>query len=261
MTAFDPAEAAAALHRVRVERGLVSPLPAGIAPCNETEGAAVQRALAGLFHADRPAGFKIGATGKRMQEYLGIDAPIAGFMQARDVHLSRASIPFDRLIRPGVECEVAVRLREDLPPRPCTLAQALDAVDEFVAGIELVENRYSDLKELGAPMLLADQMYHAAAVVGMQGDVDWRQFDLAGLRGSITLADGSGDSGATADLLGHPLNGLALLASSPLAAAFGGLKAGQVIMLGSVTPPIWLTGPTVVTVSFPPLPPVTLRLT
>ena len=110
-------------------------------------------------------------------------------------------------------------------------------------------------------MLLADQMYHAAAVIGAQGGVDWRHLDLAALRGSITLADGAGDAGVTTDLLGHPLQGLALLAASALAAAFGGLKAGQVVMLGSVTPPIWLSGPTVVTVSFPPLPPVTLRLT
>jgi 2-keto-4-pentenoate hydratase len=261
MMAFDPAPAAAALHRVRSERGIVAPLPAKAAPANEAEGAAVQLALARLFDADPPRGFKIGATGRRMQEYLGIDAPIAGFMQTRDVHLSRAAMPFDSLIRPGAECEVAVRLRADLPPGPCSLEQAMDAVGEFVAGIELVENRYSDIKALGAPMLLADQMYHAAAVIGPQGSVDWRQLDIAAMHGSITLADGTTDSGVTTDLLGHPLNGLALLAASPLAAAFGGLKAGQIVMLGSVTPPIWLSGPTVVTVSFPPLPPVTLRLT
>jgi len=258
---FDPAPAAAALHRVRAERGLVAPLPDGIAPANEVDGAAVQHALAGLFNADPPRGFKIGATGRRMQEYLGIDTPLGGFMQACDVHLSRAATPFDTLIRPGVECEVAVRLGADLPPGPCSLEQATDAVDEFVTGIELVENRYGDPKTLGAPMLLADQMYHAGAVVGAQGSVDWRQLDIAALRGSITLADGTGDSGMTSDLMGHPLQALALLAASPLAAAFGGLKAGQVVMLGSVTPPIWLSGPTVVTVSFPPLLPVTLRLT
>jgi len=259
--AFDPMPAAAALHRTRRERGIVGPLSADIAPRTEAEGAAVQAALAGLFGANPPPGFKIGATGTRMKEYLGIGAPIAGFMCPGDVHWSEASIRFGSLIRPGVECEVAVRLRADLPPQPCSFEQALDAVGEFVAGIELVENRYTDVSELGAPMLVADQMYHAAAVVGTQGGVHWRSLDLAALHGSIRLSDGTGDSGVTADLLGHPINGLALLAGSKVAAAFGGLKAGQVIMLGSVTPPIWLSGPTVVTVRFPPLPPVTLHLT
>jgi 2-keto-4-pentenoate hydratase len=45
-----------------------------------------------------------------------------------------------------------------------------------------------------------------------------------------------------------------------VAAAFGGLREGQVVLLGSVTPPIWLDGPGVVTVEFPPLGPVVLRL-
>jgi len=258
---FDPLPAAAALHRIRIERGIVAALPAGIAPGTEDEGAAVQHALARLFEADPPRGFKIGATGRRMQEYLRVDAPIAGFMPANTVHQGHPTLRYGDYIRPGVECEVAVSLRADLPPGPCSLEQALEAVGAFFAGIELVENRYTDALALGAPMLLADQMYHAAAVVGAPGDQDWHELDLTALRGSITLSDGSGDTGITSDLLGHPLKGLAMLAASPLAAAFGGLRAGQVIMLGSVTPPIWLTGPTTVKVQFPPLPTVTLRLT
>ncbi len=263
--AFDPAPAAAALHRDRVHRLIVSPLPPGIAPTTETEGAAVQHALARLVNADPPFGFKIGATGRRMQEYMGIDAPIAGFMEGRNVYLSHADLRFADFIRPGVECEVAVRLAADLPPGPCSQAQALAAVGDFVAGIEIVENRYGDVKALGSPTLLADQMYHAAAVIGGHGGIDWRGLDIGALRGRIRLdggsADGStADEGITSDLLGHPLNGLALLAASPLAAAFGGLKAGQVIMLGSVTPPVWLAGPAHVTVTFDPLPPVTVRL-
>jgi 2-keto-4-pentenoate hydratase len=136
----------------------------------------------------------------------------------------------------------------------------LAAVGDFFAGIELVENRYGDLKELGTPTLVADQMYHAAAVISPAQDIDWRSIGIGALRGQISLDDGTTDSGVTSDLLGHPLNGLAWLAGSSVAAAFGGLKAGQVVMLGSVTPPIWLTGPATVTVSFPPLPRVTLRL-
>ena len=49
--------------------------------------------------------------------------------------------------------------------------------------------------------------------------------------------------------------------SSPDAAAFGGLRAGQVVMLGSVTLPIWLERPGVIEVRFPPLDPVHLTLT
>jgi 2-keto-4-pentenoate hydratase len=260
MMAFDPIPAAQALRRIRQDRIAVSPLPAGIAPANAAEAAAVQFALAELAGSVPPFGFKIGATGKRMQIYLGIDAPIAGFMRAEDVYRSHAELRFADYIRPGAECEVAVRLAHDLPPGPCSLDDALAAVGDFFAGIEIVENRYGDLRELGTPTLLADQMYHCAAVIGDQGGVDWHHLGIGALRGRISLDDGSADEGVTSDLLGHPLNGLAWLAGSAEAAAFGGLKAGQVVMLGSVTPPVWLTGPATVTVSFPPLPAVTVRL-
>ncbi|HBK05159.1 MAG TPA: hypothetical protein DDZ81_04775 [Acetobacteraceae bacterium] len=257
---FDPGPAAAALRQIRRDRVLVAPLPAGIAPATEAEGAAVQAALAGSVGAMPPVGFKIGATGKRMQVYLGVDTPIAGFMRAEDVHHGHAELRFADFIKPGVECEVAVRLARDLPPGPCSLAQATAAVGEFFAGVEIVENRYGDLKELGTPTLLADQMYHCAAVIGDGHSIDWRGLDIGALRGRISLDDGTADEGVTTDLLGHPLNGLAWLAGSAEVAAFGGLKAGQVVMLGSVTPPVWLTGPATVTVSFPPLPTVTVRL-
>jgi 2-keto-4-pentenoate hydratase len=145
--------------------------------------------------------------------------------------------------------------------------------------------------ELGTPMLVADQMFHAAAVLGntglgdrgpgnrMLGDTgrgdrgpgdtalrdggttDWRALDMAAMHGRITVDGQLRGEDVGADLLGHPLNSLAWLAGSAVAAAFDGLQPGQVIMLGSVTPPIWLTGPASVTVEFPPLPPVQVRLT
>ena len=163
-----------------------APLPS-MGPRSEAEGAAVQFALAQLVGAVPPCGFKIGATGRRMQAYLGVDTPIGGFMRDADVYRGHAELRFADFVRPGVECEVAVRLAADLPPGPCSPEQALAAVGEFVAGIEIVENRYGDVAVLGTPMLVADQMYHAAAVVGDQGGVDWRTLDIGALRGRISL--------------------------------------------------------------------------
>ena len=257
---FNPIPAAAALHAVHQKRGTVLPLDPAIAPRTEADGAAVQFALANLVGASPPVGFKIGATGKRMQEYLGIDGPVAGFMERANVHPTHADLRFSDFINPGVECEVAVRLAKDLPPGPCSPQQAADAVGDFVAAMEIVENRYDDLKTLGTPTLIGDQMYHAAAVVGALGGVDWRTLNTGALRGRISVDGTLRDEGVTADLMGHPFNCLAWLAASSVAAAFGGLKAGQVVLLGSVVPPIWLSGPGTITVEFPPLPKVSLRL-
>jgi len=260
MTAYDPEPAAAALLKARQARQHVAPLPPGVAPRTVAEGAAAQHALARSTGSQPPGGFKIGATARRMQEYLGLSGPAAGFMATGDVHPSGVTLAFASYVRPGVECELAVRLARDLPPGPCTQAQAAAAVGEIVAAIEIVENRYGDLVELGTPTLIADQVYHAAAVVGGAGTGDWRDLDLLTLAGRIVVDGHIRDQGVGADLMGHPLNSLAWLAGSAVAEAFGGLRAGQVIMLGSVTPPVWLTGPATVTVEFAPLPPVQLRL-
>lgn len=260
MSDYQPDQAAAVLHAARQRRALVAPLPTGIAPRTEAEGAAAQRALAHRIGAASPGGFKIGATARRMQEYLGLTGPAAGFMAIGDLHRSGASVRFADYIRPGVECELAVRLAHDLPPGPCTPEQAADAVAELFAAIEIVDNRYGELLELGVPTLIADQVFHAGAVLGDAGTQNWRSLDIGALRGRLIIDGHQRDEGVGADLMGHPMNCLAWLAGSSVAAAFGGLKAGQVIMLGSVTPPIWLAGPASVTVDFSPLPPVQVRL-
>jgi 2-keto-4-pentenoate hydratase len=176
------------------------------------------------------------------------------------VFRGEGAVRFADCIKPGVECEVAVRLAQDLPPGRYTSETVASAVGEFVAGIEIVENRYEDLKSLGTPTLIADQVYHVAAVLGEQGGVDWRGLEIDKLRGRILIDGVERDAGVTSDLMGHPFACLAFLASSQVAAAFGGLKAGQCVMLGSVTPPVWVDGPASVTVEFEGLPPVTARL-
>lgn len=260
MSAYDPEQVAAALHQARQARQRVAPLPSGSAPRTEAEGAAAQHALARRTGAAAPGGFKIGATARRMQEYLGLSGPAAGFMAVGDVHPSGVTLRFADYVHPGVECELAVRLAHDLPPAPCSREEAAEAVGAMVAAIEIVENRYGDLTELGTPTLIADQMFHAAAVMGEASTVDWQTLDLESLPGRIVVDGHVRDQGVGADLMGHPLNCLAWLAGSAVAEAFGGLKAGQVVLLGSVTPPVWLTGPAVVTVEFAPLPPVQLQL-
>jgi 2-keto-4-pentenoate hydratase len=260
MIDFEPAHAAATLHEARRRRVQIVPLDAATAPRTEAEGAAVQRALAQRIGAVPPAGFKIGATARRMQEYLGLSGPAAGFMAIGNLYRSGATVQFADFLRPGVECELAVRLARDLPPARCTQEQAAEAVGDLVAGIEIVENRYGELSELGTPTMIADQVFHAAAVLGESGLRDWRSLDIASLRGQLVVDGHLRDEGVGADLMGHPLNCLAWLAGSSVAAAFGGLKAGQVVMLGSVTPPVWLTGPASVTVEFTELPPVQVRL-
>ncbi len=263
MSAFSPERCAAALmgaRRVpRAARVPLRPLSPGARPSTLAEGIAAQVALATLADQAAPGGFKIGATTARMQAYLGLDGPAAGFMARDSLHASESTLSFAPFLHPGVECELAVHLARDLPPKTYTVEEVGEAVDLLMAGIEVVENRYPDLKEFGTPSLVADQVFHAAAVLGAPVQ-DWRSLDLASIRGEMLVAGQLVGAGEGRELLGHPLAALAWLAGSAEAAGFGGLRAGQIVMLGSVTPPVWLQEPAEVEVRFGPLPPVTLNL-
>ncbi len=256
---FDAERTAAALMAARrgPDRRVLDRSPD--APDSLAEGIAAQVALAYRQGAWPPAGFKIGATTRRMQEYLGLPGPAAGFIAEAGLHGDGSTLGFHGLLNPGVECELAVLLAHDLPPGPCTRETAMAAVETLIAGIELVENRYVPLPALGTPLLVADQVFHAAAVLGAPHD-GWRDLDLKALEGRITTDGALRGEGLGGDLLGDPMLALAWLAGSAEAAAFGGLRAGQVVMLGSVTPPIWLDGPARIRVEFAPLPAVELHL-
>lgn len=265
MTPFDPHPAAEALTDHRARRLPAGPLPPTIAPRTIAEGVAVQVAIARKKGAVPPGGFKIGATGSRMQAFLGLPGPAAAFMRREDIFASGSEEPFAKFHNVQVECELAVRLGSDLPPGPCTPEQAKAAVSTLSAAIEIVENRYGpppigDLKALGTPTLIADQVYHAACVIGPAAG-DWRDHDLAALGGRLSLDGVVRDQGISADLLGHPMRALAWLAGSETAAGFGGLRAGQVVMLGSVTPSVVIEGPCSVRVEFDHLPACTFRFT
>ncbi|HYF09325.1 MAG TPA: fumarylacetoacetate hydrolase family protein [Acetobacteraceae bacterium] len=239
-------DAAEVIETAMRARAKIAPIEA---LADAAAGYAAQRALAGRLGAVPPAGFKIGATARAMQEYLGIRVPVAGFVMARDIHASPARLAFAGFVEPGVECEIAVRLAHDLPPAPCTRDQAEAAVGEVFPAIEIVERRYADMGALHTPTVVADRMFHRAGVLGAPV-AGWRGLDLGAVRGSMTVGGRLHGEGVGADLLGHPMEALAWLAGSEGAAAFGGLRAGQVVWLGSVTPPAWLEGPGAVVVEF-----------
>lgn len=247
---FDADRAVAALVAARRARQVLHHLPGG--PRTLAEGIAAQLAMARRVGALPPAGFKIGATAKRMQDYLGLPGPAAGFMAEAGLHGHGSTLSLQPLLQPGVECEVAVVLAQALPAGPCSPEAARAAVGEVMAAIEIVENRYGPLDILGTPTVVADQVYHMGAVLGVPF-ADWRDLDLRAITGRLTIDGAERGSGQGGDLLGDPMAALAWLAGSAEVAAFGGLRAGQVIMLGSVIPPVWLDGPCTVTVDFAPM--------
>lgn len=186
------------------------------------------------------AGYKIGATAQGMQELLGVPGPVYGHILSGNVHRSSASVVCNPDCRPGVECEIAFRLGDDLPPSPSpfTRDHIAECVDAVLPAIEIVENRYGDFRSCSIALLTADDFFHKACVLG-PAVTDWRDLDLPGSTGRVSIDGEWVETGRGREVLGHPLDAVVWLANK-LARRGAGLKAGQIVLTGSMTPVHWI---------------------
>ncbi len=251
MSPQQQAAAAARLSQGRTRREPMAPLPEHLRPADPAEAYAVQRLLHEHFREaglGEVAGYKVGCTSPVMQAYLQVDHPCAGGVLSPTVWYDGARLEHGAFCRVGVECEVAVRLAADLPPRgtPYTRDEAARAVAQVMPAIEVVDDRWHDFTAIDTPSLVADDFFGAGCVLGEPRAFD-PSLDLATLAGDMTVNGESAGQGTGRDILGHPLHTLVWLAGS--GAAPQGLRAGQLVLLGSMVKTRWLEPGDRVTVS------------
>ena len=179
-----------------------------------------------------PAGYKVGLTSATMQAFCRIDHPIAGVVLTSRVHRSPATARRADFGRLGLEFEIAVRIRSDIPvtDRPFTAEAIAPHIDGVCAAIELVDDRAADYANLDVRSLVADNSWNSGVVLS-EFSSTWP--DLAPLLGRATKDGDLIGEGYGRDILGHPFNSAAWLATH-LAARGTALKAGQIVMTGSV---------------------------
>jgi 2-keto-4-pentenoate hydratase len=240
----DPAtqEAAALLHRARLDRTRLAGLPDSCRPRSEAEAYRIQNRLHALLApAHGPlAGHKIGCTTAVMQAFLRIPNPCAGGLLARNIHRGATTLRFADYRHVGVECEIAVAIGRDLPPRerPYAVGEVAAAIDAYLPAIEIVDDRWLDYKAVDTPTLVADDFFQAACVLGdaiPRANVD----DLAAVAGLMRINGAAVGSGRGADVLGHPHAALAWLANAH-AVRGRSLRAGDVVLTGSVVATKWV---------------------
>jgi 2-keto-4-pentenoate hydratase len=182
-------------------------------------------------HGDA-VGYKVGLTSAAMQTFCGIDHPIAGVVLASRVHRSGATVRRAGFGRLGLEFEIAVRIKSDVPVSgvPCTAAMIARHIDGVCAAIEIVDDRGADYANLDVLSLVADNSWNGGIVLS-EFATQWP--DLEGVLGRATRDLAAIGEGHGRDILGHPFNSAAWLATQ-LGSRGAGLKAGQVVMTGSV---------------------------
>jgi 2-keto-4-pentenoate hydratase len=177
-------------------------------------------------------GYKVGLTSAAMQTFCGIDHPIAGVVLAGRVHHSGAAVRRADFGRLGLEFEIAVRIKSDVPvsAAPVTAAMMAPHIGGVCAAIELVDDRSADYGNLDVLSLLSDNSWNAGIVLS-EFATSWP--DLEPIVGRATKDGVAIGEGHGRDILGHPFNSAAWLATQ-LHSRGASLKAGQIVMTGSV---------------------------
>jgi 2-keto-4-pentenoate hydratase len=248
-------EAARLLAEHRLQGRPFDGFPERLAPTDEPHAYEIQaRVHRHLAAAGRGplGGYKIGCTTAVMQAYLGIAHSAAGGMLASTVFHGDVDLGFADYVRPGVECELAVRIGRDLPATeaPFDRAGIREAVAAVMAAIEIVDDRYVDYPGLDAHTLIADDFFGAGCVLAEERR-DWRDIDLGAVSGRMEINGIVIGEGHGRDILGDPLEALQWLAN--MARRERGLRAGDVVSLGSLVSTEWIAAGDVVVVDCPGL--------
>ncbi len=225
------AEALLAEHQANARfRTLVPP----DGPATITDAYDIQQRYVALLRSRNgdAVGYKVGLTSATMQTFCGIDHPIGGVVLAKRVHRSGASVSRADFGRLGLEFEIAVRIKSDLPAsgRPWTAGTIAPHIDGVCAAIELVDDRSADYSNLDVRSLVADNSWNAGIVLS-EFVAHWP--DLQDVLGRASKDGAAIGEGHGRDILGHPFNSAAWMATQ-LASRGAGLRAGEVVMTGSV---------------------------
>jgi 2-keto-4-pentenoate hydratase len=213
--------------------------PRQIAPPSATrvlapdEAYAVQDRLreALVARGERVIGWKAGFTSRAAQAQFGATEPVGAFLLASGAFPGGGDVPVARFAALAVEAEVAFVMRDDLAGPGVTPPRALLATEGALPALELVDFRHA-----GQPVatdVIADGVYANAIVLG-NALTPAAHLDLS-LEGLVYELNGVvAATNAAAEVMGGPANALAWLANH-LGARGLGLRAGDVVMTGSVS--------------------------
>jgi 2-keto-4-pentenoate hydratase len=181
----------------------------------------------------RVVGRKIGLTSVAVQQQIGVDQPDFGVLLDDMAFADGDAVPFDAVLQPKVEAEVAFVLKDDLAEGDLDLEQVRGAIDYAVAAVEVCGSRVAGW-DISFGDTVADNASSGVYVLGAERRT-LDEVTPAEVTMSMTLNGEEVSVGNGAACLGDPLNAVAWLARK--AREFGDpLRAGQVILSGALGP-------------------------
>ncbi|HEX7835471.1 MAG TPA: fumarylacetoacetate hydrolase family protein [Pseudolysinimonas sp.] len=200
-------------------------------------------AIQGLWAAGRLSagrrlvGRKIGLTSTVMLVATGTTEPDYGVIFDDMVYASGDTIPFDAFTNVRVEVELAFVLAQPLAGTEVTVDEVLAATDYVVPALEILSSRIQ-LEGRTIVDTISDNAAMGAMVLG-DTHTDPATVDLPWVSAILRRNGDIEESGVAAAVLDHPAAGVAWLAGK-LAQHGASLAAGETILAGSFTRPIWI---------------------
>lgn len=221
--------------------GVATEQPSAQAQLSLDEAYTVQRMLVErrLTRGETYVGPKLGFTSRAKMLQMGVSDVIVGRLTDAAWIDEGGVLALDELIHPRIEPEVAFRLSRDVDPGDPTL-DIEACVDAVAPAMEVIDSRYRDFR-FSLADVVADNTSAARFVIG-----PWSRFepgtDIAN-KGVLLEIDGDlVETGSTAAILGNPVRALHALVT--MAGRYRlGLTAGAVVLAGSATAAVALTGP------------------
>ena len=189
-------------------------------------------------------------------ERLRTNAPLVGFLLRSAVLPSGSTLSITDWTKPAAEPEIAICLAKDLPANS-DRETAMAAVSGLAPAIELADVDHPSDDVEGT---LARNIYQRHLILGLPGT------SRAGLLNGLICRVGR--SGSEIAHIAHPHSLQALTGElienvrhvANLLSAFGEtLRAGQIIIGGSITPPLWVAPGEEVVFELTPIDTISIR--
>ena len=190
-----------------------------------------------LARGRRLVGRKIGLTSKAMQAATGITEPDYGVMFDDTVFHTGDALEFDRFTNVRIEVELAFVLKDSLEGPGCTLFDVLRATEYVTPALEVL-NSHIEMEGRTIVDTISDNAAYGAMVLG-GNPVRPHDVDLRWASALLYRNETIEETGVAAGVLGHPGMGVAWLANK-FAQHGDRLEAGEIILAGSFTRPVWM---------------------
>ncbi|MFC7405613.1 fumarylacetoacetate hydrolase family protein [Georgenia alba] len=195
----------------------------------------------GIESGRRPVGRKIGLTSKVMQAATGITEPDYGAIFEDMVFENGSVIEHARFSNVRIEVELAFVLRDAVDGGAdgggATVFDVLRATEYVVPALEILSSR---IEMTGRTIVdtIADNAAMGAMVHGGNPTAP-DAVDLRWVSALLYRNETIEESGVAAAVLNHPASGVVWLANK-LAAHGDRLEAGEIVLAGSFTRPMWV---------------------